>query len=162
MFCAILSSFLIFVYLKVEWIKFFNWFLCFCIILLISVIVIHIDCSIENSSRVKIDCVRQLNPVIQSRLVNKGNYQKRQVFDGFHVIMRNMIIVISVTEIYVYFFSETNSKLYELLQNFSRFGPATFIVFLLMFVRYYHYSYLKYKYSFENYLSLPSRLRFYF
>ena len=129
MFCAILSSFLIFVYLKVEWIKFFNWFLCFCIILLISVIVIHIDCSIENSSRVKIDCVRQLNPVIQSRLVNKGNYQKRQVFDGFHVIMRNMIIVISVTEIYVYFFQKQILNYMSFCKIFQGLDPLHLLFF---------------------------------
>ncbi len=155
LFSIILSWLLIFVYVKTNWCELAGGILPSIMVLIAALLIIGvIDLICRNEKREKIDHIRELNPVIQSQLVNKGNYQKRQVFDGFHVTMRNLLIVISVVEFYAYSFLDTDSKLYELLQNLSEYSIAGLIVFGLMFVRYYHYSYLKYKYSFENYLSL--------
>lgn len=155
LFSIIISWLLVFIYFKINLSELQRWILPPIIVLIIVLLVmIVIDFICRDEKREKIDYIRELNPAIQSRLVNKGNYQKRQVFDGFHVTMRNLLIVISVAEFYAYFFSDAESKLYELFQKFSEYSLVVLVIFALMFIRYYHYSYLKYKYSFENYLSL--------
>ena len=99
--------------------------------------------------------IRASNPMIQSRLVEQGNFRKRLVFDGFHVMMRNLLIVLALLQFYVYFFSEHDGALYKLLNDCTQYTGIYILgigMICLMFVRYYHYSYLKYKYSFEDYI----------
>lgn len=111
--------------------------------------------STKPNDKVLIICAS--NSMIQSRLVEKGNYRKRLVYDGFHVMMRNLLIVLAIVQFYIYFFSNKTGDLYVQLNKYAQnaeFCVFGIIIVVLMFVRYYHYSYLKYKYSFEDYILL--------
>lgn len=116
------------------------------VILALLVHVLHIpDDNIER--------IRKENPRIQTKLVGKGNHNKRTVFDGFHVMMRNLMIVISLLLVL------NKSNELTVYKNLSENFPWNFeitvgIILFWMCIRYMHYSYLKYKYSFENFIDL--------
>lgn len=100
-----------------------------------------------------IERIREENPRIQTKLVGKGNYNKRTVFDGFHVMMRNLMVVIGLLLILNKYRELTVYK--NLSENFSwNFEITIEIILFWMCIRYMHYSYLKYKYSFENFIDL--------
>lgn len=111
----------------------------------------------------KINTLRGANPYIQTRLVNHGNTSKRTLFDGWRFVMRNLILVLAMTNLI---------SLWKPLDLYRRvagemIGPGgnmslnlLFLTLLvscavsLMLVRYYHYAYLRYKYSLENFMRL--------
>lgn len=101
--------------------------------------------------------IQKSNQMIQTKLVNKGNYSKRVVFDGFHVMMRNSLLVIVVLNICQYF-GNLHNVFILLMEQFipSKIGMflSMNVVVILMILRYIHYSYLKYKYSYEDFLEL--------
>ena len=111
----------------------------------------------------KINTLRCVNPYIQTRLVNHGNTSKRTLFDGWRFVMRNLILVLAMTNLI---------SLWKPLDLYRRvagemMGPGgnmsldlSFLTLLvscavsLMLVRSYHYAYLRYKYSLENFMYL--------
>ena len=111
----------------------------------------------------RINTLRSANPYIQTRLVNHGNTSKRTLFDGWRFVMRNLILVLAMTNLI---------SLWKPLDLYRRvaqemIGPGgnmsldlLFLTLLvscavsLMLVRYYHYAYLRYKYSLENFMRL--------
>lgn len=110
-----------------------------------------------------IKTVRDANPYIQTCLVGHGNTSKRTLFDGWRFVMRNLILVLSVTNLV---------SLWEPVDLYHRVAHmmvgkggdmtghlfwlivAAACVVGLMLVRYYHYAYLRYKYSLENYIRM--------
>lgn len=101
--------------------------------------------------------IQSVNPMIQTKMVNKENYNKRVLFDGFHAMMRNLCLMAALLNLY----SEgagidpvliTFIGRYTKLHEQSCMVMATVLI-LLMMVRYAHYSYLKYKYSYENFIN---------
>lgn len=101
--------------------------------------------------------IREANPLIQTALVEKGNYRKRIVFDGFHVMMRNLFYV-SILTIVIPPCVGIPIPLYEFLSEYIKNSVAVIIIIavglLLMAGRSWHYAYLKYKYSYEDFMVL--------
>lgn len=107
--------------------------------------------------------IRDANPYIQTRLVGHGNTSKRTLFDGWRFVMRNLIIVLAVINlISLWKPVDLYRQLAQLLvtsggdatDNLCRLTLITACVICLMLVRYYHYAYLRYKYSLENYIRM--------
>ena len=110
-----------------------------------------------------IKTVRDANSYLQTCLVGHGNTSKRTLFDGWRFVMRNLILVLSVTNLaslwkpvdlyhrvahmLVGKGGDMTGHLFWLIVAFS-------CIVGLMLVRYYHYAYLRYKYSLENYIRM--------
>lgn len=111
----------------------------------------------------KIEKIRSANPYIQTRLVGHGNTSKRTLFDGWRFVMRNLLLVLAVTNLVSLW---KPLDLYRQIADMmvSSSGDMTWNLFFLtliascaiclMLVRYYHYAYLRYKYSLENFMRL--------
>lgn len=103
--------------------------------------------------------IREANPLIQTALVEKGNYRKRIVFDGFHVMMRNLLctsILIKVITHCVGIPNPLNEFLREYINNPDAVCVIITVSGFLMAWRSWHYAYLKYKYSYEDFMVLCS------
>lgn len=107
--------------------------------------------------------IRDANPYIQTRLVGHGNTSKRTLFDGWRFVMRNLIIVLAVVNLVslwkpVDLYSQAAQMMVasggDMSENLSRLTLITTCAICLMLVRYYHYAYLRYKYSLENFMRL--------
>ena len=110
-----------------------------------------------------IKTVRNANPYIQTCLVGHGNTSKRTLFDGWRFVMRNLILVLSVTnlvslwkpvDLYCRVAHMLVGKGGDMTGHLFWLIVATACVVGLMLVRYYHYAYLRYKYSLENYIRM--------
>ena len=111
----------------------------------------------------KIENIRNANPYIQTRLVGHGNTSKRTLFDGWRFVMRNLLLVLAVTNLVSLWKPlDLYRKIAVMMvsDNGSMTGNLFLLTFLascvicLMLVRYYHYAYLRYKYSLENFMRL--------
>lgn len=101
--------------------------------------------------------IQLANPIIQTRIVNRENYNKRVLFDGFHAMMRNLCLMVALLNLYgrgagIDPILLTFIGSYTKLSEWSCTVVAAALI-LLMMVRYAHYSYLKYKYSYENFIN---------
>ena len=110
-----------------------------------------------------IKTVRNANPYIQTCLVGHGNTSKRTLFDGWRFVMRNLILVLSVTnlvslwkpvDLYHRVAHMLVGKGGDMTGHLFWLIVAAACVVGLMLVRYYHYAYLRYKYSLENYIRM--------
>lgn len=94
---------------------------------------------------------------IQTELsAHTQNENKRLLFDSFHCLMRNLIMLLAVVNLYLRLCGPS-SMLYTTVYNihYSSRGYALYsILFLLIIICYFRYSYLKYKYSFEDYCQI--------
>lgn len=101
--------------------------------------------------------IREADSLIQTALVEKGNYRKRIVFDGFHVMMRNLFYT-SILTIVIPLLVGIPVPLYEFLSEYIKNSFAVVIIIVaglaLMAWRSWHYAYLKYKYSYEDFMVL--------
>ena len=101
--------------------------------------------------------IREADSLIQTALVEKGNYRKRIVFDGFHVMMRNLFYT-SILTIVIPLLVGIPVPLYEFLSEYIKNSFAVVIIIVaglaLMAWRSGHYAYLKYKYSYEDFMVL--------
>ena len=111
----------------------------------------------------KIENIRNANPYIQTRLVGHGNTSKRTLFDGWRFVMRNLLLVLAVTNLVSLWKPLALYRKIAVMMvsdNGSMTGNLFLLTFLascvicLMLVRYYHYAYLRYKYSLENFMRL--------
>ena len=110
-----------------------------------------------------IKTVRNANPYLQTCLVGHGNTSKRTLFDGWRFVMRNLILVLSVTnlaslwkpvDLYHRVAHMLVGKGGDMTGHLSCLIVAFSCIVGLMLVRYYHYAYLRYKYSLENYICM--------
>lgn len=110
-----------------------------------------------------IKTVRNSNPYLQTCLVGHGNTSKRTLFDGWRFVMRNLILVLSVTnlaslwkpvDLYHRVAHMLVGKDGDMTGHLFWLIVAAACVVGLMLVRYYHYAYLRYKYSLENYIRM--------
>ena len=92
-----------------------------------------------------------------------GNTSKRTLFDGWRFVMRNLILVLSVTnvvslwkpvDLYHRVAHMLVGKGGDMTGHLFWLIVAAACVVGLMLVRYYHYAYLRYKYSLENYIRM--------
>ena len=112
----------------------------------------------------KIESIRLANPYIQTRLVDHGNTSKRTLYDGWRFVMRNLILVFAISNL-VCLWKPLDFYRQVAVNMVAANGSMTFDLFLLssiisialslMLVRYFHYSFLRYKYSLEDYMELP-------
>lgn len=111
----------------------------------------------------KLFTIRNANPYIQTLFVDHGNTSKRTLYDGWRFVMRNLVLVLAVTNLISLW---KPLDLYRRVADFMV-GPdgnmTVNLFFLMLFssvsitlmlVRYYHYAYLRYKYSLEDYIQL--------
>ncbi len=101
--------------------------------------------------------VRSENSKIQAELSKASDSRKRQLFEGFHVMMRNLLIVFAVIVGYLCIAAGEKSELKKIVCQWSQhiwFWPVCITVLALMAVRCWHYAYLRYKYSFEDYVQM--------
>lgn len=114
-----------------------------------------------GEQRKKLIAIRNANPYIQTKLVGHGNTSKRTLYDGWRFVMRNLVLVWAITNLV---------SLWKPLDLYRRVagmmvdanGVMTWNLFWLTFiascaislmlVRYYHYAFLRYKYSLEDYI----------
>lgn len=97
------------------------------------------------------------NAAIQTEIFGKATAAKRQIFDGFYCVMRNFLIVIGITNVYsvVMMISGETSNLLSEVDTFYQDGAKIFIYYIVvvgMLHRCWHYAFLKYKYTYEDYL----------
>ena len=112
----------------------------------------------------KIESIRLANPYIQTRLVDHGNTSKRTLYDGWRFVMRNLILVFAISNL-VCLWKPLDFYRQVAVNMVAANGSMTFDLFLLtsiisialalMLVRYFHYAFLRYKYSLEDYMELP-------
>lgn len=82
------------------------------------------------------------------------NYKtrKQMLFDGFRSMSRNLFIAIFILQLYAKHFSRgTLSALLLSIHGNQLYTAALFLVQALLLCRYWHFSYLKYKYCYEDY-----------
>lgn len=83
------------------------------------------------------------------------NYKirKRMIFDGFRAMSRNLFIALTVLLVYAKCSSGSLAGLLAAVQGNRLYAAALFAVQIMLLARYWHYSYLKYKYCYEDYLN---------
>lgn len=106
------------------------------------------------------------NPQIQTYVARKGALSKMAMFDSFRHVMRNLLIGIAIVNVFSFWHPidlYRNVAAYFILgENISQdFGALTFwfcFVILFAFSRYVHFVFLRYKYSYEDFISkVPSK-----
>lgn len=141
--------------------KDYNIFSIFFILGFISIVSLIILSKFSNKNkRIRRDLkihrtILKINPEIQCFMFDKGTVAKRRVFDGFHVMMRNIIIVVALVQVYVYLVQNSEKQLYRLIvaihdNSWMRIG--FFIIIIIMIIRWFHYIYLQYKYLYEDFI----------
>ena len=112
----------------------------------------------------KIESIRNANPYIQTKLVGHGNTSKRTLYDGWRFVMRNLILVLAITNLVCLWkpldlYRRVAMKMVgingDMTSNLFWLTLIASITISLMLVRYFHYAFLRYKYSLEDYLELP-------
>ena len=111
----------------------------------------------------KIDAIRLANPYIQTRLTGHGNTSKRTLFDGWRFAMRNLLWVWAIAnlvnlwkplDLYCRIAGSMIADGGDMTGNLFRLTLMASIAISLMLVRYFHYAFLRYKYSLEDYIAL--------
>lgn len=109
----------------------------------------------QNKGDGRINSILDQNAAIQTLIYGKGTAPKRQIFDGFYCVMRNLLLVLGIVNSYARAFqtsalSSMINSLYETPEHLILY----YLVILFMAVRCVHYAYLKYKYGYEDFLHL--------
>lgn len=111
----------------------------------------------------KIESLRNANPYIQTKLVGHGNTSKRILFDGWRFVMRNLLLVWAITNLISLWkpldFYRRVAKVMvsisgDMTSNLFWLTLLASCAISLIIVRYFHYAFLRYKYSLEDYVEL--------
>ena len=95
------------------------------------------------------DVVEQTKPLLHAKQ-DKESQRKRNLFDGFRSSARNLFLAFIFLHAYT---SAGEGELGSLIQTQMAKLPVRCVVYgamLLMLIRYWHYSYLKFKYCYED------------
>lgn len=97
------------------------------------------------------------NAAIQTEVFGKGTAAKRQIFDGFYCVMRNFLIGVGITNVYsiIMAFLDRDSDLLCRVNTFYQDWVQIVIYYIVvvgMLHRCWHYAWLKYKYTYEDFL----------
>lgn len=120
--------------------------------------------SVKNSKKrnlwTTIENICNSNPQIQTYVAGKGVHNKQNMFDSFRHVMRNLIICIAIVNAYSIW--KPVDMYVDFVQHFGMSQDAqrdffwlTFwfvFVVLVLFARYIHFVFLRYKYSYENFI----------
>lgn len=101
------------------------------------------------------------NPQIQTYITQKGAPRKMTMFDSFRHVMRNLLIAVAIVNAFSFWHPidlyRSIAAYFVNVGNVSRdFGTLTFwfcFVILFAFSRYVHFVFLRYKYSYEDFIS---------
>lgn len=101
------------------------------------------------------------NPQIQTYIAQKGAPNKMTMFDSFRHVMRNLLIGVAIVNAFSFWHPidlyRSVAAYFVNAGNVSRdFGTLTFwfcFVILFAFSRYVHFVFLRYKYSYEDFIS---------
>lgn len=101
------------------------------------------------------------NPQIQTYITQKGSPSKMTMFDSFRHVMRNLLIGVAIVNAFSFWhpidFYRSVAAYFVNTGDVSRdFGTLTFwfcFVILFAFSRYVHFVFLRYKYSYEDFIS---------
>lgn len=98
------------------------------------------------------------NAYIQTVIYGKASAAKRQMFDGFYCMMRNLLLVMGISNTYAFFCTESPhfSQVVANIYGNPILLSLYFSIVLLALLRCFHYAYLKYKYAYEDYLYVLS------
>ena len=98
------------------------------------------------------------NAYIQTVIYGKASAAKRQMFDGFYCMMRNLLLVMGISNTYAFFCTESPrfSQVVANIYGNPILLSSYFAIVLLALLRCCHYAYLKYKYAYEDYLYVLS------
>ena len=98
------------------------------------------------------------NAYIQTVIYGKASAAKRQMFDGFYCMMRNLLLVMGISNTYAFFCTESPhfSQVVANIYGNPILLSLYFSIVLLALLRCCHYAYLKYKYAYEDYLYVLS------
>lgn len=86
--------------------------------------------------------------------VRKDTIRKRNLFDGFRTMSRNGFLVGSFLRIYAEHTTGNLSVVLSKIQENFMYSTIVHIGLIILLVRYWHYSYLKYKYCYEDVLNM--------
>lgn len=104
---------------------------------------IHTGLAKKNSNfNHTLKCIREGDRIYLAAVSEKTDMRKRILFESFRAMARNLALVLLMARIYpgVPFLSGIEREIFY------------DIACAVLFIRYYHYSYLKYKYSYEDHL----------
>ncbi len=89
-----------------------------------------------------LEYIRKRDRIFLSAVEGKTDLRKRNLFEGFRTMARNLLLVLLMLLLYpgLSFQERWQSVLYT-------------VACVILFLRYYHYSLLKYKYSYEDHLN---------
>ena len=89
-----------------------------------------------------LEYIRKRDRIFLSAVEGKTDLRKRNLFEGFRTMARNLLLVLLMLLLYpgLSFQERWQSVLYT-------------AACVILFLRYYHYSLLKYKYSYEDHLN---------
>lgn len=101
------------------------------------------------------------NPQIQTYITKKGAPSKMTMFDSFRHVMRNLLIAVAIVNAFSFWHPidlyRSVAAYFVSAGNVSRdLGTLTFwfcFVILFAFSRYVHFVFLRYKYSYEDFIS---------
>ena len=105
-------------------------------------------------TREAVELIRARNAFIQTTAAKQEKYSKCVLFDGFRVVMRNLMIAIAVINFSSHFVElPVRADVIKLVEN-SVLKKSIIVLIIVMSLRYFHYSYLKYKYAYELFLDV--------
>lgn len=117
----------------------------------------------KKRSGAKIETIRKANPYIQTKLVGHGNTSKRTLYDGWRFVMRNLVLVWAIANVVSLWkpldlYRQAAEAMVgdngDMTRNLMWLTLMASCAISMMLVRYYHYAYLRYKYSLEDYIEL--------
>lgn len=126
------------------------------LLIILCILMLFVALGLKSHSKMdfqQIGLIIEADSRIQTMIASKMSFTKRTLFNSFHVMMRNLLFVLLLT------FGWHNgypldcySKLLNLNDPWT--GCAIAAIVFLMAVRSFHYAYLRYKYSYEDFLEL--------
>lgn len=118
----------------------------------------------KDKKKAQVKRIAKANALIQTKLADSAGKEKRRLFDGFHVMARNFLLVIAIVIAYLMICYITNfpSALLAVWFSFSikqriAMGCFSFFFIFMMGCRCWHYAVLKYKYLFETFCELSEQ-----
>lgn len=122
---------------------------------LLPIVAIAIHVTKDGGEGTEIEFVK-VNAAIQVRVFGKVSAAKRQIFDGFYCIMRNLLLAVGIANTYALLQADSLNFPQKAMAFYGNTGLLIlyYIVCALMIIRCCHYAYLKYKYAYEDYLYL--------
>lgn len=114
------------------------------------------ECEYLSKHHIDLDCLDEIrsNDSIYLSYPAQEDYslRKRMLFDGFRAMCRNMFIALDILLVYAQNSNGMLSKLLSTIQGNHLYGGMFFLAQTMLLARYWRFSYLKYKYCYEDFI----------